>query len=207
MIGGIIGAVIGAIIGVIFVRRISRRQKQRSEQGIVPTAEPFVASEYLARIERVALDIEREKREKAPTIIVLWLLLDGLQINADGSFEWIKRERDIAGEGGCGGYGTLEAKTWSAHPPYIGQNGNWFVYNSPMVGFVDSGFPYCAPAYLQVNHFDTFNVAQSLASSRAVMLSQLCDARANLEAQRINALSALNTCTITQQTLANCAER
>lgn len=179
--GGIIGAVTGEIFGVMLVRRINRQQKQRREQIVAPTAEPFVVSEYLARIERVALDIEQEKREKAPTVIVLWLLLDGLQINADGSFEWIKRERDLAGEGGRGGHVTSK-----------------FVPLSTFYSLPQSVYPPYPPTYLPIYYGNPCNVAQSLALSRAVMLSQLCDARANLEAQRINALSALNTCTITQ---------
>lgn len=31
------------------------------------------------------------------------------------------------------------AEVWSAHPPYIGPNGNWFVYNTVTEEFVDSG--------------------------------------------------------------------
>lgn len=179
--GGIIGAVIGAIFGVMLVRLINRRQKQRREQSTAPTEEPFAVSEYLARIERVALDIERKKREKAPTVIVLWLLLDGLQINVDGSFGWIKRERNLAGEGGRGGCGTSN-----------------FAPISTFYSLPQSVYPPYPLTYQPIYYSDPCNVAQSLAYSRAVMLSQLCDARANLEAQRINALSALNTCTITQ---------
>lgn len=31
------------------------------------------------------------------------------------------------------------AATWSEHPPYIGDNGNWYVYDIPTKEFVDSG--------------------------------------------------------------------
>lgn len=31
------------------------------------------------------------------------------------------------------------AEAWSKHPPYIGQNGNWWVYNTVSETFVDSG--------------------------------------------------------------------
>ena len=31
------------------------------------------------------------------------------------------------------------AETWTAHPPYIGPNGNWYVYNTTSKQFVDSG--------------------------------------------------------------------
>ena len=33
------------------------------------------------------------------------------------------------------------AETWSSNPPYIGANGNWYVYNTNTGTFVDSGLP------------------------------------------------------------------
>lgn len=32
-----------------------------------------------------------------------------------------------------------QAAAWSAHPPYIGNNGNWFVYDTTTEAYVDSG--------------------------------------------------------------------
>lgn len=32
-----------------------------------------------------------------------------------------------------------QAAAWSAHPPYIGANGNWYVYNTTTEAYVDSG--------------------------------------------------------------------
>lgn len=32
-----------------------------------------------------------------------------------------------------------EAATWAGNPPYIGQNGNWWIYNTTSGSFVDSG--------------------------------------------------------------------
>ena len=32
-----------------------------------------------------------------------------------------------------------EAAAWSSNPPYIGQNGNWWIYNTTTEQFVDSG--------------------------------------------------------------------
>ena len=31
------------------------------------------------------------------------------------------------------------AEVWTAHPPYIGANGNWYIYNTTTEAFVDSG--------------------------------------------------------------------
>lgn len=33
----------------------------------------------------------------------------------------------------------IDAQSWSAHPPYIGANGNWFVYDIATTTYVDSG--------------------------------------------------------------------
>lgn len=33
------------------------------------------------------------------------------------------------------------AETWSSHAPYIGTNGNWFLYDATQGAFVDSGLP------------------------------------------------------------------
>ena len=42
-----------------------------------------------------------------------------------------------------------EAASWSAHPPYIGENGNWYVYDSETEEFVDTGDPSRGPQGIQ----------------------------------------------------------
>lgn len=51
----------------------------------------FSISAYFDRIEQANLEIIA-KREPPQKAIVLWWGFDGLQINTDGSFKWIKRE-------------------------------------------------------------------------------------------------------------------
>lgn len=63
----------------------------RSEpQGI--DAEPFVVSEYFARIEKASLEI-LESRKPVEQIVILWWGLDGLRLNEDGTTEWISRKK------------------------------------------------------------------------------------------------------------------
>lgn len=63
----------------------------RSEpQGI--DAEPFVVSEYFARIEKASLEI-LESRKPVEQIVILWWGLDGLRLNEDGTVEWISRKK------------------------------------------------------------------------------------------------------------------
>lgn len=55
-------------------------------------AEPFVVSEYLARIEKAHLEI-LERQKPVEQIIILWWGLDGLRLNGNGTSEWISRKK------------------------------------------------------------------------------------------------------------------
>lgn len=52
----------------------------------------FSVSEYLSHIERAYLDI-LEALEPVSKVITLWLGLDGLRINEDGTMEWVSRKK------------------------------------------------------------------------------------------------------------------
>lgn len=52
----------------------------------------FSVSEYLSRIERAYLDI-LEGLEPVSKAITLWLGLDGLRLNEDGTMEWVSRKK------------------------------------------------------------------------------------------------------------------
>lgn len=55
-------------------------------------AEPFVVSEYFARMEKAGLDI-LESRKPVEQGTILWWGLDGLRMNGDGTAEWISRKK------------------------------------------------------------------------------------------------------------------
>lgn len=55
----------------------------------------FSVSEYLSRIERAYLDI-LGGLEPISKAITLWLGLDGLRLNEDGTMEWVSRKRKPA---------------------------------------------------------------------------------------------------------------
>lgn len=57
----------------------------------VPVASPFKVSAYLARMEKVHLDLLKEHQPVDGTI-TLWLGLEGLRINPDGTSVWIRRD-------------------------------------------------------------------------------------------------------------------
>ena len=56
---------------------------------------PFSLAEHYERLIQVSEEIaeEKEKRQYEPT--VLWLILDGMRINEDGTIEWIKKPSRI----------------------------------------------------------------------------------------------------------------
>lgn len=49
--------------------------------------------EYLDRIEKASLEIQ-ETKQPVSHVITLWWGLDGLQLNEDGSTEWISRKKN-----------------------------------------------------------------------------------------------------------------
>lgn len=51
----------------------------------------FCVSAYLDRIEKAWIEILQESEKEPKTEFVLWLGLDGLRINDDGTSEWISR--------------------------------------------------------------------------------------------------------------------
>lgn len=54
----------------------------------------FSISEYLSRIERAHLDI-LEGLEPVSKDITLWIGLDGLRLNEDGTMEWVSRKKPV----------------------------------------------------------------------------------------------------------------
>ena len=64
----------------------------RKEENPGKAYKPFIVSEYYARIEKAALDILGDQKPADQTI-TLWLGLDGLRMNKDGSSEWISRKK------------------------------------------------------------------------------------------------------------------
>lgn len=65
-----------------------RTQKEQLPEHL----EPFVISEYYARIEQAALDI-LEQQEPVDQTIILWWGLDGLRLNEDGTLEWVSKRK------------------------------------------------------------------------------------------------------------------
>ena len=78
-------------MGIIFLFAffIMRKKFRESHEEIAYNTED-IFYESLDR-EKEILKIEEEKERREPYIITLWLGLDGLRINEDGSYEWVDR--------------------------------------------------------------------------------------------------------------------
>ena len=74
---------------------ISFRRKYKAavepDMSVYISHKPFSLQEYLERREKLALELIGEQEAWEPYVIVLWWGVDGLQLNADGTTEWISR--------------------------------------------------------------------------------------------------------------------
>lgn len=71
-----------------------------------PPPLPFETPSYLDRMEKAHLNLLRE-RQPVDWTITLWLGLDGLRIDPDGTSEWIKRSRPAPLHRAVGGSGAV----------------------------------------------------------------------------------------------------
>lgn len=65
--------------------------KKGETQVFQQYVEPFSPSQYMDRIEKENIKILQDREKQEPYTIILWLNLQGLRLNDDGSFEWIER--------------------------------------------------------------------------------------------------------------------
>lgn len=77
---------------IILKKENYRKQKHLMDEYIERAfTRPFVVSEYLSRIEKEYIKIIEERKKNEPYKIVLWIGIDGLKLNEDGTSEWIKK--------------------------------------------------------------------------------------------------------------------
>lgn len=103
MLFAIIWAVfIGTAFLIAIVLEQKNDEKQREEMRLFlqscnivekPKQPDFSLSGYFERIENQALELQSEKEKQDPYVIILWWWNDGLRLNDDGSFEWIRKNQ------------------------------------------------------------------------------------------------------------------
>jgi len=76
---------------VIVWLNLSKKRKL-DKSSTEPYSDPFSVSEYYKRIERTWLEFLSEQECVEKYTLVLWVGLDGLRLNDDGTMEWIKRD-------------------------------------------------------------------------------------------------------------------
>lgn len=109
------GLVIACCTTLIIISYVIRRKARldletavRARHDYEDRVDPFEASAYLDRMEDVYLSI-LETVQPVDWRIVLWLGLDGLRIDPDGTTEWIKRSGPAPQS--CGG-GEIAGAVW-----------------------------------------------------------------------------------------------
>lgn len=80
--------ILGTMIIISYFVLLKRRKKEKEKH--IKKVE-FSVSDYIARRERECLKLLEEREREGPYIITLWLGLDGLRLNTDGTTEWVKR--------------------------------------------------------------------------------------------------------------------
>lgn len=85
---------VSIIFACIFAFILFRKLENKTELSVdEPTkAEPFCTSDYLKRTIELSDKLQHEKEQFTNYRIVLWWGIDGLRLNADGSYKWIKKE-------------------------------------------------------------------------------------------------------------------
>lgn len=107
---------ISAIIVMIPYYIISFLNKPKNRKQV--EVEPFVISAYYDRTEKESLKILEEYKPVGKTII-LWWGFDGLQMNEDGSSEWISRKKSEPINQSVF-YQPVQSLTQAAYPSYAG---------------------------------------------------------------------------------------
>lgn len=83
---------LGLIIFSVVTIVIFKTMFEFDYEPTIEPIEPFRVSDYYDRLIKATEDIARDQASVKPEPIVLWLVLDGLQINEDGSLKWIHKD-------------------------------------------------------------------------------------------------------------------
>lgn len=81
---------------LIFLRRfLLSRCKSNSNVPQPESVNAFDVLAYYEKMERTAIEIWEDKQQREQYALTLWAGVNGLQMNPDGTFEWIQRKKNI----------------------------------------------------------------------------------------------------------------
>lgn len=105
----LVSIIFACIFALIFFRKLENKTELSVDE---PTkVEPFCTSDYLKRTIELSDKLQHEKEQSTNYRIVLWWGIDGLRLNANDSYEWIKKELQ---------------KYISIPPLYPSMSGEWY---------------------------------------------------------------------------------
>lgn len=91
-------AKIAMLISIVVHNMREENRKRMEKERFSPYISDFSVSQYLERIEQDNIQILQEREQKPQYHLILWIGLDGLQMNDDKTFEWIRRKEKKAQE-------------------------------------------------------------------------------------------------------------
>lgn len=85
---------IAIFISLIVENRNKKKRIQLETNQLVSYISDFSVSKYMGRIEKYGIEIMSERQKETNYQIILWIGIDGLRLNDDGTTEWIRREKE-----------------------------------------------------------------------------------------------------------------
>lgn len=82
----------------IIAKILPSKSKEKYERELQERyIDSFSVSEYYDRTQQQLEFLQAEKENQEPYAIILWLGIDGLRLNDDGSFEWVRKRKKQKG--------------------------------------------------------------------------------------------------------------
>lgn len=131
----------------------------------------FSVSEYLTRIEQEHIKILEAKENEPKYTVTLWIGLNGIRMNEDGSLEWINRKNEsVEKRDSVYEHGPISPFNLPRSPAYIPYPGymSFNPYYQPMQSIYTP--PYLSCSIYQSIQEQTQNIDQNI---RSLLLSQI----------------------------------
>lgn len=87
-----LAAAIAMAISAVVHNKREKERKRLERSQFTSYISTFSASEYLDRIEQESIRLQKEREREPQHNLTLWIGLDGLRMDDDGTLQWIRRQ-------------------------------------------------------------------------------------------------------------------